>query len=122
MDIDSLISIGAIGRCLRDLQDRPFKRYCIVLSHGTLLFETQSLFDLKRAEFSPGRLCFSGLSELTVMHGEVPIQDGLSLFHALSLGQPQLTDQPILESVPQSLDSPLGLRGMGQDQSHPELF
>ena len=47
MHIDSLVGIGAKGRCLRDLQDRPFESHRVVLSHGTLLFETQSPFDLQ---------------------------------------------------------------------------
>ena len=66
-----------------DLQDRPFESNRIVFSHGTLLFETQSPFDLKSTEFSPGRLCLSGLSEFTVMHGEVAIQDNGCLLHGL---------------------------------------
>ena len=97
MHIDSLVGIGAKGRCLRDLQNRFFESHGVVLSHGTLLFETQSPFDFKRTEFSPGRLCFSGLSESTVMNDEITIQDHGCLFHGLGLGQPQLTDQSILE-------------------------
>ena len=56
MHIDSLVGIRAKGRGLRDLQDRPFESHRVVLSHRTLLFETQSPFDLKSTEFSPGRL------------------------------------------------------------------
>ena len=83
MHIDSLVGIGAKGRCLRDLQERPFESDGVVLSHGALLFETQSPFDLNSTEFSPGRLCFSRLSEFTVMHGEITIEEDGCLFDGL---------------------------------------
>ena len=34
----------------------------------------------------------------------------------------EFTDQAVLESSPQSLDSALGLRGACRDQGHPELL
>ena len=46
MDIDSLIGVGAMGRFLRDLKDDSIEGDRIVVGHSTLLFETQSLFDL----------------------------------------------------------------------------
>ncbi len=86
MHIDSLVGIGAKGRGLRDRQDCPIESYRVVFSHGTLLFETQSPFDLKSTKFSPGRLCLSELSEFTVMHGEITIHNHGCLFHGLGLG------------------------------------
>ena len=70
MDIDSLIGVGAMGRFFRDLKEDPIKGDGVVVGHGTLLFETQSLFDLYRAGFSPGALCLSRLRELAVMGGQ----------------------------------------------------
>src|ERR1044071_1840315 len=99
-------------RCLRDLQNRPFESDRVVLSHRTLLFETQSPFDLQSTDFSPGGLCLSRLGELAVMHGEMAIKHDGCFLHVFGLGQPQLTDQPVLESVPQSFDSALGLGRM----------
>lgn len=122
MHIDSLVGIGAIGGGLGDLKEQSIKSNRVVFSDGTLLFETQSPLDLESTEFSPGRLCLSRLSESTVMDGKVAMEDHGCLLDGLGLGQAQLTDQPILESVPQSLDSPLALRAMGQDQRHSELF
>ena len=54
MHIDSLIGVGAIGRLFRDLKERAFKGDGVILSHRTLLFKAQGLFDLGGAGFSPG--------------------------------------------------------------------
>src|ERR1044071_880653 len=105
MHIDSLIGVRAKGRAFGDLEDRPFETHRIVLSHGTLLFKTQSPFNLYSTDFSPSRIGRSRLGKLTVVHGEITFQDGLCLFGSLGLGQAQFTDQPILESVPQSFRS-----------------
>lgn len=63
-----------------------------------------------------------GLGELTVMHGEVAVQHGLGLSFGLGSGQPQLTEEAVLKSSPQSLDASLGLGRSSQDKVHPEFF
>ena len=46
VNIDSLVGVGTMGRFLRDLKDDSIEGDRIVVGHSTLLFETQSLFDL----------------------------------------------------------------------------
>ena len=53
--IDSLIGVREEGRFLGDLKDRAFKGDRIVFSYGAPILKTQSLFDLKGTDFSPGR-------------------------------------------------------------------
>ena len=77
MYLDSLVGIGARGRLLRDLKDGSIEGDRIVVGHRTLLFETQSLFDLLRAGLSPGGLRFSRLGELAVMLGQIAIEHPL---------------------------------------------
>lgn len=112
MDIDSPVGVGAIGRWLGDLKDGAFESDRVVLRHGALLLETQSLLELLSADFSPGGLSFSRrFGEFTVMLGEVTLQHGLCLLLGLGSRYSQLTDEPVLKGFPQSFDSALGLRG-----------
>ena len=61
--------------------------------HSTLLFETQSLFDLLWAGFSPDGLSFNRLREFAVMLGQVAIEHRyrqLASKHSLNNFQPFL--------------------------------
>jgi len=60
----------------------------MALGHGMLLLATQSSLELKRINFSPGKLSTSQLGELTAMHGDASLQNRLGLFRSLGLGQP----------------------------------
>ena len=72
--------------------------------------------------FLQAGLCLGRLGEHAVMLGQIAIEHGLSLFSGFGLGQSQFTDQPVLESSPQSLDSSLGLRGTGENEGDPEFI
>ncbi len=122
MDIDSLIGVGARGRVLGDLKDDPIEADRIIVGHRTLVFKAQSLFNFLGTGFSPGRHCLGGLGELSVMLWPITIEHGLSLLNSLGFGQPQFTDQSVLEGSPQSFDPPLGLRRAGEDQGDPEFI
>ena len=123
MDIDSLVGIGAIGRLFGDLKERAFKGDGVVLSDGALLFKAQGFFNLGGAGFSPGGLQLGGwLGELVVMLGEMTLEHDLRLGLVFGPRSSEFTDQAVLESSPQSLDSALGLRGACRDQGHPELL
>ena len=104
------------GRFLWDLKDRALKGDRIVFSYGAPILKTQSLFDLKGTDFSPGRQSVSRrLGESTVMHGQVTLKDFLCLGFGFGSGHSQLTDQSVLKRSPQSLDTSFGLGGTGQD-------
>ena len=95
----------------------------MVLSDSALLFKAQGFFDLGGTSFCPGRLPLGRwLGELAVMLGEVTLDHDLCLGWVFGSRSSEFTDQPVLESSPQSLDSALGLRGACRDQCHPELF
>jgi len=57
-----------------------------------------------------------------VMLGEVTLEQDLRLGWVFSPRSSEFTDQSVLESSPQPLDSTLGLRGACRDQCHCELF
>ena len=123
MHIDPFVGVGAIGRWFGDLKERAFKGNGVILSHGALLFKAQGPFDLSKAGFSPGGLGLDRwFGELAVMLGEMPFKHDLCLGWGISSRSSEFTDQPVLESPPQSLDSALGLRGACRDQGYPELF
>ena len=46
MNIDSLVGVGAVGRCLGDLKEAAFETDGVILGHRALLLEAQRLFDL----------------------------------------------------------------------------
>jgi hypothetical protein len=95
----------------------------VVLSHSTLLLKTQGSFDLGGAGFSPGGLGLGkGLGEFAVVLREVTLEHDLRLGWIFRRRLSEFTDQPVLKSSPQSLDSTLGLWGAGRDQGHPELL
>src|SRR5215510_7420704 len=54
--------------------------------------------------------------------GEIALEHDLCLGLAFSSCASEFTDQPILESSPQSLDSAFGLRRTCWDQRYPELL
>ena len=123
MHIDSLVGVAAIGIGFGDLKERAFKGDGRVLSHGALLFKAQGFFDLGGVGFSPGGLRLGGrLGEFVLMLGEMPLEHDLRLGLVFGPRSSEFTDQPVLESSPQPLDSGLGLRGACRDQGHPELF
>src|SRR5215472_15615941 len=117
MHIDSLIGVGARGRLFGDLKERAFKGDSMILSHGALLFKAQGSFNLGGVGFSPG-----GLGEFAVMLGEIALEHDLCLGWGFRSRSSEFTDQPVLESSPQSFDSAFGLRGAGRDQGYPELL
>src|SRR5262249_25018051 len=114
MHIDSLIGIGAIGRRFGDLKERAFKGDGVVLSDGALLLKAKSSLDLGGIGFSPGGGRLGGLGEFAVVPGEVTLEHDLRLGLGFSSCASEFTDQPVLESSPQSLDSAFGLRGAGR--------
>src|SRR5262245_21968269 len=123
MHIDSFIGIGAIGRMFRDLKERAFKGDGMILSDGALLLKAKSSLDLGGAGFSPGGLGLGGwLGEFAVVLGEIALEHNLRLGLSFGPRSSEFTDQSVLESSPQSLDSALGLGGAGRDQGHPELL
>src|SRR5262245_45341008 len=123
MHIDSLIGVGAVRGRFGDLKERAFKGDGMILSHGALLFKAQGSFDLGGAGFSPCGLGLGrGLGEFAVVLREVTLEHDLRLGLTFSSCASEFTDQPILESSPQSLDSALSLRGAGRDQGYPELL
>src|SRR5499426_859443 len=122
MHVDPLIGVGAIGRMFGDLKERAFKGDGMILSDGALLFKAQGSFDLGGAGSSPGGMRLGGLGEFTVMLGEVTLEHDLRLGLSFGSRSSEFTDQSVLESSPQSLDSALGLGGAGRDQGHPELL
>ena len=123
MHIDSLIGVGAIGRLFGDLKERAFKGDGVILSDSALLFKAQGSFDLGGVGFSPGGLGLGReLGELAVVLGEMPFEHDLCLGWGFRSRSSEFTDQPVLESSPQSLDSALGLRRTCWDQGHPELL
>jgi hypothetical protein len=123
MHIDSLIGIGAIGRMFGDLKECAFKGDGVVLSDSALLFKAQGSFDLGGAGFSPGGLGLgSWLGEFAVMLGERALEHDLCLGWVFRSRSSEFTDQPVLESSPQSLDSAFGLRRTCWDEGYPELL
>jgi len=56
------------------------------------------------------------------MLGEIALEHDLRLGLSFGSRSSEFTDQPVLESSPQSLDSAFGLRGAGRDQGYPELL
>src|SRR5262249_28526102 len=123
MHIDSLIGVGAIGRMFGDLKERAFKGDSMILSHGAFLFKAQGSFNLGGVGFSPGGLGLGrGLGEFAVVLREIALEHDLCLGWGFSSCASEFTDQPVLESSPQSFDSAFGLRGAGRDQGYPELL
>ena len=89
----------------------------MVLSDGALLFKAQGFFDLSGVGFSPGGLRLdSPLGELVVVLGELTLEHDLRLGLVFRPRSSEFTDQAVLESSPQPLDSALGLRRTGRDQ------
>src|SRR5215813_13914872 len=120
MDIDSFIGKRAIGRMFGDLKERAFRGDGMILSDGALLLKAKSSLDLGGVGFSPGGLGLGrGLGELAVVLREVTLEHDLRLGWGFRRRSSEFTDQPILESSPQSLDSAFGLRGAGRDQGYP---
>src|SRR5215467_14407558 len=56
------------------------------------------------------------------MVGEIALEHDLCLGWGFRSRSSEFTDQPVLESFPQSFDSAFGLRGAGRDQGYPELL
>src|SRR5262249_55170418 len=108
MDINSLIGVGARGRRFGDLKERAFKGDGVILSDSAFLFKAQGSFDQGGVGFSPGGLGLGGwLGEFAVMLGEIALEHDLCLGWGFRSRSSEFTDQPVLESSPQSLDLPL---------------
>src|SRR5262249_13853447 len=106
MHIDSLIGVGTVRGMFGDLKERAFKGNGVVLSDSALLFKAQGSFDQGGVGFSPGGLRLGGwLGEFAVMVGEMTLEQDLRLGLVFSSRFSEFTDQAVLESSPQSLDS-----------------
>src|SRR5262249_10615575 len=122
MHIDSLIGVGARGRRFGDLKERAFKGDGVILSDSAFLFKAQGSFNLGGVGFSPVGLGSGRVAEFAIMSGEIALEHDLCLGWGFRSPSSEFTDQPVLESSPQSLDSAFGLRGAGRDQGYPELL
>src|SRR5262245_4481170 len=123
MHIDPLVGVGVIGRRFGDLKERAFKGDSVILSHGAFLFKAQGSFNLGGAGFSPGGLGLGReLGEFAVVLREVTLEHDLRLGWGFRSRSSEFTDQPVLESSPQSLDSAFGLRRTCWDEGYSELL
>src|SRR5262249_44058365 len=113
----------AIERGFGDLKERAFKGDGVVLSKSAFLFKAQGSFDLGGAGFSPGGLGLgSWLGEFAVMLGEIALEHDLCLGWGFRSRSSEFTDQPVLESAPQSFDSAFGLWGSRQGSRLPRAL